>query len=650
MKKTTLSVALAFLLTIITQACLLAQAAPDRPFLHPLFTDNAILQRGIPCPIWGWAKPGEKVTVRMAGKSASATADDTGKWLAKLGPFPAGGPHTLTVTGPQTVTLNNVLVGDVWICSGQSNMQFGVGGANNAQQEIANAKYPEIRLFSVPNVVAFEPQSTVNGQWQVCSPETVGGFTAVGYFFGRALHEDLKVPIGLINTSWGGTICEAWASADALKTMPDFVKPVEDLQQHVADQKKTAEEFDQQMAAWWAKNDPGSAQGLGWASPALDAAGWKTMDLPQNWEGAGLPDFDGLVWFRRTVGLPEAWKGKEAVLHLGAIDDRDTTWVNGVKVGAMDAWDKPRDYKLPADLLKPGPNVIAVRVLDTGGAGGFHGKPEEMRLEAADGATLSLAGPWLYQPSTPLAKTSPVPQRLDNNPNQVSVLYNAMIAPLTPFAIKGAIWYQGESNADRAEQYARLLPTMIRDWRARFDVGDFPFLIVQLANFMATDPEPKDDAWPNLRWSQWLTTKALPKVGLALAIDIGDAGDIHPKNKQEVGQRLALAALGIDYGKDIEYSGPVYKAMTVEGGKARLTFDHLGGGLVAKGDKLHGFAIAGEDKRFVWADATIDGDTILVSSPDVTNPAAVRYAWSNNPVCNLYNKAGLPALPFGTDK
>jgi sialate O-acetylesterase len=563
MRRLTLWVGLAAVLAIGAQACLLAQETADRPFpfLHPLFTDNVVLQRDIACPVWGWAKPGQKITVSMAEKTSSATADGAGKWLAKLGPFAAGGPYTLTVSGPQTVTLNNVLVGDVWICSGQSNMQFGVAGATNAPQEIADAKYPEIRLFSVPNVVAFLPQSTVNGKWQVCSPETVPGFTAVGYFFGRDLHRDLKVPIGLINSSWGGTICEAWASAEALKTMPDFVKPVEDLQQQVAHQTRALEGFEKQMTDWWAKNDPGSAPGVGWADPAFDPAGWKTMDLPQNWEGAGLPDFDGVVWFRRSVDLPDTWRGKTAVLHLGAIDDRDTTWVNGTKVGARDAWDKPRDYKLPADLLEPGRNTIAVRVLDTGGAGGFHGKPEEMKLEAADGATVSLAGSWLHQPSTPLAKTSPVPQRLDNNPNQVSVLYNAMIAPLTPFAIKGAIWYQGESNAGRAEQYARLLPTMIGDWRARFGVGDFPFLIVQLANFMAVDAEPKDDAWPNLRWSQWLTTKALPKVGLALAIDIGDAGDIHPKNKQDVGHRLALAALGITYGRDTECSGPVYRAM-----------------------------------------------------------------------------------------
>jgi len=655
-RRSPLAATLVLILALTTQGLSCAQGGPEKPFLHPLFTDNMVLQRDVRCPIWGWTTPGQRVTVTVAGQTVAATADADGKWVARLAPLSAGGPYTLEASGPQVQTLKNVLVGDVWICSGQSNMQFGMWSVNNAQQEIANANCPEIRLFTVPNVVAFEPKSLVNGQWSVCSPQTVGGFTAVGYFFGRKLNQELKVPIGLINSSWGGTIAEAWVSAEALKTMPDFAPAVDALEKLAADQKTLAVTFEQQMDQWWAKNDPGSANGPAWADPAFDTAGWKSMDLPQNWENAGLPDFDGIVWFRKDVEVPEAWKGKQATLHLGPIDDRDTTWVSGVKVGATDTWDKARDYKVPADVLQPGRNTIAVRVLDTGGGGGIYGKPEEMKLEGPDGATISLAGAWLYQASNPLSKTSPLPQRLENNPNQVSVLYDGMIAPLIPLAIRGAIWYQGESNAGRAEQYARLLPTLIRDWRARFGVGDFPFLIVQLANFMAVDPEPRDDPWPNLRWSQWLTTQALPKVGLAVTIDIGDAADIHPKNKQDVGLRLALAALAIEYRRDIEYSGPVYRAMAVEGSKVRLTFDHSGGGLVAKGEKLQegvklqGFAIAGADKRLVWADATIDGDTVVVSSPDVAQPVAVRYAWANNPVCNLYNQAGLPAVPFKTDQ
>ena len=625
-----------------------AQDATPLPLLHPLFTDNAVLQRDMPCPIWGWTTPGATVTVSILGKSATAVADKSGKWMVRVGPFPAGGPHRLTVSGPQKLAARNILFGDVFICSGQSNMQMAVASSNNAQQEIAAANYPQIRLFTVPDVTAYEPQQTVNAKWVECSPETIPWFSAAGYFFGRELNQRLKIPIGLINSSWGGTIAEAWVSGPALKTMPDFADAVKKIEQAMADQKQHATDFAKAMDDWYAKNDPGSAQGLGWADPGFDASSWKTMQLPTAWESAGLPDFDGIVWFRKEIDVAADQAGKEAVLHLGPIDDRDTTWVNGVKVGAMDQYDKPRDYKLAANVLKAGRNVVAVRVLDTGGAGGLNGKPEQMSLEIG-GQSQTLAGPWLYQDSTPLAKTSPQPMKMDNNPNVVTVLYNAMIAPLTPMALKGAIWYQGESNNGRGLQYQTLLPTLIKDWRARFSGGDFFFGVVQLANFMAQENQPSDAGWPRIQEAQWLTTKRVPNTALACIVDIGDAKDIHPKDKQDVGLRLALGALGTTYGQKIEFSGPQFKAMKIEGGKVRISYSHIGGGLVVKGDKLTGFAVAGKDKNFVWADATVDGDTVVLSAAAVAEPVAVRYAWANNPVCNLYNKAELPAVPFRTD-
>lgn len=627
-------------------------AAPADPFVHPLFSDNMVLQRDIECPVWGWTTPGEAVTVSMDGKTAEATADAAGKWMARIGPFAAGGPHSLKVEGQaRQATFQNVLVGDVWICSGQSNMQMAVASSNDAEQETAGANHPRIRLFTVPTVTALEPQATVNGTWQVCTPATIPWFTAAGYFFGRTLQEALDVPIGLINSSWGGTICEAWTSGPALKSdVPEFAPAVAQIEAAAAQAKDAAPDYGKAMADWYAANDPGSANGADWADPAFDAGAWMHITLPTKWEEAGLPDVDGIVWFRRAIDLPADWAGKEATLHLGPIDDADTTWVNGTQVGAIDTYNTARDYAVPAGVLEAGENVIAIRVLDTGGAGGVWGTAEDMRLETEGLAPLPLAGDWVYRVGSELGRASQRPQRNDaGNPNVVTVLYNAMIAPLTPFAIKGAIWYQGESNADRAEQYGRLLPAMIRDWRRAFGVGDFPFLIVSLANFMAVDTEPKNDPWPNLREAQWLTTKRVPNAELAIAIDIGDATDIHPRNKQEVGRRLALAALGTTYGQAIEYSGPVYESMKVEGGKARLSFTHTTGGLEAKGGKLEGFAIAGADGTFVWADATIDGDTVLVSSPAVAAPSAVRYAWGNNPVCTLYNGEGLPAVPFRTD-
>ncbi len=652
MRRTPRAVASILALSALALLLPVARADDPKPFLHPLFSDHAVLQRGVPVPVWGWTEPGKAVKVALAGKTAEATADAGGRWEAKLATLEAGGPFDLEVSGPQAVTVKDVLVGDVWICSGQSNMQWPVTLTDNAQAEIAGADFPKMRLFTVPNVPSFVPVTHVQSAWTTCSPQTVGGFSAVGFYFGRHLHRELGVPVGLINTSWGGTIAEAWTSAEALAAMPDFAKNLEEVAERRA-KLGQQQDLDQEMAAWWAKNDAGSKDGTGWADPAFDAAAWKTMDLPRNWEQAGLPDFDGIVWFRKEVDLPAAWAGREATLSLGPVDDRDTTWVNGTRVGGLDEWNRPRDYKVPAGTLKAGKNIIAVRVLDTGGGGGVHGQPGQMRLTASGAGApepVSLAGPWAFRDSAPLGQCTPAPQRLDGNPNVVTVLYNGMIAPLLPFAIRGAIWYQGESNAGRPEQYRTLLPTMIKDWRARFGVGDFPFLVVSLANFMNRDAQPTDGGWALLREAQSLTARNDPKVGLAVTIDIGDDADIHPRNKQDVGKRLALQALAIGYGKDLVPSGPVYKSMTVKDGKARLRFDHVGSGLVAKGGgRLTGFAIAGEDMKFVWAEAAIEGNEVVVSSTDVPKPAAVRYAWANNPACNLCNKEGLPADPFRTD-
>ena len=640
-----------FAAALLALSPILAQALDEgeKPFLHSLFSENTVLQRDMPVPVWGWTKPGETVTVSMEGKTASATAGADGKWLAKIGPFSAGGPFTLTVAGPQTVKVENVLIGDVWICSGQSNMEQGIGIAANPQEEIAKADYPMIHLYTVPKLISLEPRTQVNSKWLVCNPANIanggwGGFSAVGYFFGRQLHLDLKVPIGLIHTSWGGTVAEAWTSGEALKTMPDFKPSVEMIEQTVGGNKGVS--ADQLLIDWYKKNDPGTE--AKWEAPEFNAAAWKTMQLPVLWEQAGLPNFDGIVWFRKEVEIPAGSAGKDLALHLGPIDDRDTTFFNGVKIGAKDQYNENRDYKIPGNLVKAGKAVIAVRVLDTGGGGGIWGKPEQMTLDGGENP-ISLAGPWQYQDSTPFAKCSQIPVTNAGDPNVTTVLYNGMIAPLLPYGIKGAIWYQGESNAGRAMQYRTLLPTMIKDWRARFGVGDFPFFIVSLASFMQVDKEPAESQWAELREAQLLTAQTLPNAGIAMAIDIGDANDIHPKNKQDVGKRLALAAEAIALGKKIEYSGPVYKSMEKKDNAIRVSFDHVGAGLDAKGGELKGFAIAGDDKKFVWADAKIEGDVVVLSSPKVAAPTTVRYGWGNNPICTLYNKDGLPAVPFRSD-
>jgi sialate O-acetylesterase len=622
--------------------------------LAKMFGDHMVLQRDRPVPVWGWAGPGEKVIITMAGQSANAVADKDGRWSASIGPFPAGGPHALTAG---TIELKDVLVGDVWVCSGQSNMEWTVGGAMNAQKEIADARNPKLRHFAVQKATSAAPLADVaGGAWQECRPETVGGWTAVGYFFGRHLQEKLGVPIGLVHTSWGGTVCEAWTSAGALKTMADFKPDIEKMEALLPKREELEREFREKDAAWqkaFSEMDEGSKPGKkNWADPAFDASAWKSMTLPCNWENAGLPNLDGIVWFRKEVVIPATWTGKELTLSLGPIDDNDVTYFNGTRIGATDGWQANRVYKVQGSLVKPGQNLVAVRVTDTGGGGGIFGKPEQLKLEGP-GPAIALAGAWPYAVGLDFAKLPPKPQPspFSGNPNTPTALYNAMIAPIIPFGIKGATWYQGESNVGRAKQYQALFPTMIKDWRARWGSGEFPFLFVQLANFLPAKPEPGESAWAELREAQELTL-ATPNTGQAVIIDIGDAADIHPRNKQDVGKRLALWALGTTYGGREEISGPLYQSMTVEENKARVKFAHPGKGLVAKGGgPLKTFAVCGADKKWAWAEAKIDGDSVVAWSDKVAKPVAVRYAWADNPDgCNLYNREGLPASPFRTDR
>ncbi len=636
--------------------------------LPSVIGDHMVLQQGMPAPVWGKAEPGEAVTVVFAGQTKKAVTGADGRWIVKLDAMkatPDQKGQDMTVTGKNTIKLQDVLIGETWICSGQSNMQFPLSGSLNSKEEIAAANFPMIRLFTVPNKTAFVPQDDCEGKWMVCSPETANGFSAVGYFFGRHLYQTMKLPVGLINTSWGGTIAEAWVSAEALKKdLPEFIpdlekalNPNETYNKAIADYKNKMVDYDASVEKFYTLEEDLSGA-VKTAALDFDDSAWKTMNLPGNWEIRGLPDLDGIVWFRKTLEIPATWAGKDIILRPGPIDEVEVSWFNGVQVGArgksrthdVQYWNQTRDYRVPGKLVKAGKNVMAVRVSDSNGQGGFWGAPAEtMFVELADGSDktqLSLAGDWKYSVEYKL----PVRPSNPDTPNRPSLLFNAMINPLIPFALRGAIWYQGESNAGRALQYRTLLPTLIIDWRTRFGAGDFTFLIVQLANFMPRAESPKDSAWAELREAQTLTTTKLPKVGQALAIDIGDAKDIHPKNKQEVGRRLGLAAEVIAYDRKVPYSGPVFKSMQVSDGKAELSFTQIDGGLKVKGDALKGFAICGADKKYVWAQAQIKGDKVIVSAAEVTQPVAVRYAWGDNPECNLVNGADLPAVPFRTDR
>lgn len=643
---------------IILMLASVTQAAIRLP---KIFSDKMVLQQQKDCAIWGWAAPGEQISVEFRGKQAKTVAGADSSWQVQLPSGSAGGPFELLIKEQQNLAVKNIMVGEVWICSGQSNMEMplaGWGKINNYEQEIAAANYANIRLFTVPRAHSAELQKDVTGgNWQECNSQNIAEFSAVAYFFGRHVQQKLGVPVGLINTSWGGTPIEAWIGRGALNTIPDFAEFINEMDKIGWSAQKADERFEQELKLWEQdifKKDRGFSDGKPtWALPEFDDRDWPRMALPQAWETAGLPDYNGAVWFRFDIDMPKEFKVDEAVLHLGAIDDWDITWFNGVEVGRLSIWNKPRDYRVAPELLLSGKNIIAIRVFDSYGYGGlWQAKPEEMFLEMKAAAVvkkLPLAGDWKYQPGVDYGDVQPAPSR-PNVSSTPTFLFNAMVHPLGNFKMRGAIWYQGESNADRAYQYRALFPLMINDWRRLWNEGDFPFLFVQLANWRKAVNEPVESDWAELREAQ-LMTLAQKNTGMAVAVDIGDALDIHPSNKQDVGERLALAARKIAYGENILHSGPIYEKMQREGNKIRLFFKFSGCGLIAKGgDILQGFTIAGHNRKFVQGQAVIENNSVVVSSEVSADPVAVRYAWADNPQgCNLYNKEGLPASPFRTD-
>lgn len=629
------------LFCVFSIACLSLHADVKLP---SVFSDNMMLQRDKVIKVWGWADKGETVEVRFNGQVKKTKANKDGKWSLQLLPMAYGGPYTMDVKGKKnSITLQNILIGEVWLCSGQSNMEWSVNNVNNAQEEISNANYPQIRSFNVIKDISVQPKDALQGEWAVCSPETVGRYSAVAYFFARKLHQELGIPIAIINSSWGGTDIETWTSPETFGKLDSKYRArydkldISNFDEFVKKNEENKKKYEEVL-----NNDPGIA--AKWFNPSFDASSWKKMNVAKYWDGE-LSSVDGSVWFRYNVTLPEEVKGKKATLSLGAIDDNDITWVNGVKVGETNGAGTKRVYALD-NVLNAGTNTIVVKIVDTGGPGGICGKAEDVYLEC-DGKRYPLVGEWLYKASVTNKEFNFVDVSPNMNP---SLLYNAMINPITQFGIKGAIWYQGENNAGQAYNYRTLFPTMINDWRAKWGY-EFPFYWVQLANFMAKNDAPKESDWAELREAQTMTL-SLPQTGEAVITDIGEANDIHPRNKQDVGIRLALNALYKDYGKkDVIFSGPTFKSMAVSGNKIVIEYDHVGSGLQTtnKYGYLEGFTIAGADKKFEWAKAYIDGNKVVVYSDKIANPVAVRYSWANNPDVNLFNKEGLPAAPFRTD-
>lgn len=655
--------------------------------LPPIFSKHAVLQKSEHTPIWGKSAPEEDISIEIGGSKATARANAEGKWRADLDLSRSGpGPFELVVKGRNTVVVPDVVVGEVWLCSGQSNMEFPLSATTGAAEEAAHSSNPGLREFQVDKVASATPLDECKGRWTVAGPETSPRFSAVGYYFGKRLASELGQPVGLINSSWGGTPIEAWISKSGFAKDPELGPRSDAILKDQEGYASRFEDFKQRYQAWAAENkreDRPAQDGKSFAAADISTEDWKPVMLPGLLAPQGLPD-SGVTWLRRTVTVPSSLVGPLFPLFLGTLNDFDSVYWNGQKIGfttsthttsvnSTIAGTTDRRYDVPSSLMKAGDNVLAIRLFSPAGNAGVISP----YLNAA--WILPLGGKWLAKteyelsPLTPAA-TSAYPKRPSVPPlpqYNPSALFNAMISPLVPYGIRGILWYQGESNVDRAFQYRTALKLLISDWREHWQQDELPFNLAQIANFLAKSRFPEESHSAELREAQAMAL-SLPKTGMAVLIDLGEQDDIHFRNKKDVGDRLALISLNRSYGKSVPYSGPVYEKVQLEDGLMRIHFTSADGGLVARplpenyqpqstvpktvplvrnspGSELEGFAICGEDRKWKWAEAKIEGSTVLVWSDEVPHPVAVRYAWGSNPTCNLYNGAGLPATPFRTD-
>jgi len=634
--------------SIISLMLLTVQASLCQVRLPKLVSDGMILQREAPVKIWGWASVGEKVTLHFNNQSFNTVTGKDDKWQITLPAQKAGGPFTMEIVAGNRISLKDILFGDVWLCSGQSNMETTMSRVSPLYgKEIEACGNPNIRLFQVPVRWNYnKPQQDIQGgKWEEANPQNILKYTAVGYFFARELNAKYNIPIGIIQCAAGGSSAESWISEESLKAFPEQHKIAKQLSDTTYMQKLLSSE---KKAQWkWfnelGKNDLGRKE-TPWLSPQLDDSSWSTLQIPSSFREAKMDIENGAAWFRKQIDLPSNCEGKPALLELGTIVDSDSVFINGQFIGTTSYQYPPRRYNVASGILKAGKNNITVRVVCQSGNGGFiKEKPYQLTVE---GQTFGLKGTWKYNIG---AKCGPSPSSTFF-PGKPLGLYNAMLFPIVNYQLKGMVWYQGESNAERAHEYKAVLSTLIGEWRKLWGQGNLPFLFVQLPDFMEPKNEPSEGGWATLRYQQ-LKTLSVPKTAMAVTIGLGEWNDIHPLRKKEVGQRLALAAEKLAYGdKKVVASGPIYQSMRVKGNTVELTFSNCGSGLVAKdGKALKQFAIAGVDKKFVWAQAKIKGKKVIVWNEAISNPVAVRYAWADNPEgANLYNAEGLPASPFGT--
>lgn len=633
--------------------CFICKAINAQIKLPTLVRDSMILQRDTKVNIWGWATPGENISASFNGKKYQTKTGTDGKWIFQLVPTKAGGPYTMELSGKNKIILKDILVGDVWFCSGQSNMvhQLNIHDITYAK-DIAEANNPAIRQFWIPTLTSLQgPQNDLPyGYWKSAVGEDIRPFSAVAYFFARKIYERYKVPIGIINASVGGTPIEAWTSEEGLKdfsVLTSTIQKNKDSAYLNSLNRRPAGNFNRPAPPV----DAGITGAFKWFDPLYKPVNWRNINIPGYWEDQGVKDLNGVVWYRREVDIPASMAGKQAKVFLGRIVDADELYINGKQVGNTTYMYPQRRYTVPADLLKAGKNIFIIRVTNSNGKGGF--VPDKPYCIFSGSDTVDLKGTWQY-------KVGLVNRPFQsggfggggiNAQNQPAALYNAMVAPETNYTIKGFCWYQGESNAGKPQEYEKLMYALINDWRNKWNQGNLPFLYVQLPGFMDYNYLPSESGWALLREAQ-LKALSTPNTGMAVAIDLGEWNDIHPDNKKDVGERLSLAALKLAYNENIVYSGPLFKSAAIEGNTISISFDHTGSGLITNDGEAPGdFAIAGADKKFVWGKTKIEGTKIIVWSDEIKQPMYIRYAWADNPVQpNLYNKEGLPASPFRTDQ
>jgi sialate O-acetylesterase len=625
--------------------------------LPVLVSDGMILQRDTKIIIWGWASPGEKVQVKFNKKTIRTVTDFEGNWKVSLPPMKAGGPYAMQVKGNNTIKINDILVGDVWFCSGQSNMVLNMERVKEKYPEdIAGAEFPEIRNFFIPTAsdITSIHKDLPPGKWVSASPENVLGFGAATFFFARSIYLEYKVPIGIINSSVGGTPIEAWTSEEGLKEFPQLISRIEKLKDTaylnpILRSARRRPETSQGPMVNSRSMDKGTSGPKPWYDISYVPEGWHKYWLPGYWDDQGVKGLDGVVWFRKEINVPVSMTDKPSKLFLGRIVDADNVYVNGVLSGSITYQYPPRRYNLPSGLLKPGKNIIVIRVTNNAGKGGF--VPDKPYWLVAGNDSIDLRGEWFYKvgqvfrPASFEPGTGFQPVSMQNEPTG---LFNTMVTPLINYRIKGILWYQGETNTNKPQEYQKLLPALINDWRIKWQEGPAPFLFVQLPNFMEVQYLPSESQWAELRFGQ-LKSLSVLNTAMAVTIDVGEWNDIHPLEKKVVGERLALAARKLAYGNDkIVYSGPIFRSAVLDRDRIIIEFDHVGSGLAVKGGgDLNQFAIAGADRKFVWAEARIEDNHVIVWSDEIKDPIYIRYAWADNPEgANLYNIEGLPASPF----